>query len=56
MIGCCLLRLIQNAVWAEIHGTDCSGQTKQIEDDNHRMRQENSMKLERMKQDMLSKK
>ena len=31
-------------------------QTKQIEDDNHRMRQENSMKLERMKQDMLSKK
>ena len=31
-------------------------QTKQIEDENHRMRQENSMKLERMKQDMLSKK
>ncbi len=29
-------------------------QTKQIEDENHRMRQENSMKLERMKQDMLS--
>lgn len=29
-------------------------QTKQIEDDNHRMRQENSMKLERMKEDMLN--
>ena len=29
-------------------------QTKQIEDENHRMRQENSMKLERMKQDMLA--
>lgn len=29
-------------------------QTKQIEDENHRMRQENSMKLERMKQDMLN--
>lgn len=31
-------------------------QTRQIEDDNHRMRQENSIKLERMKQNMLTNK
>ncbi len=31
-------------------------QTRQIEDENHRMRQENSIKLERMKQNMLENK